>query len=331
MRDARVLGHVGQEPVQDLGGFLLAGVGLVRRGGRAQDRERVKDSRLSIVRILPVDALHSRFEGERAGPVIELVSVPVVGLGGGDVIPLALGSRVRRDGLRDGLASLSQLRGTRLPARIACRPDGMEIRHRDAPVRHRACGVRLGDFEESLLRRVVPERMEKRHAALELLPRRGVARDGKIDFAQPLRRASVLVLMRLVGETGERGESEEQESDASGNLHFVLPDHLRFYLAGPQQAVQSESRRETAASGQKDLAWRELLDQGHHRSARAKPAFSDACREHAITPHRRTDPNNLSYFFAGAFPASTGLRSNLPPLSTKNTQSEAWSQVVVWR
>jgi hypothetical protein len=37
------------------------------------------------------------------------------------------------------------------------------------------------------------------------------------------------------------------------------------------------------------------------------------------------------YFFAGAFPAATGLRSNAQLLSTKNTQSEALSHEVVWR
>ena len=37
------------------------------------------------------------------------------------------------------------------------------------------------------------------------------------------------------------------------------------------------------------------------------------------------------YFFAGAFPPATGLRSNAPSLSTKNRQSEALSQEVVCR
>ncbi len=39
----------------------------------------------------------------------------------------------------------------------------------------------------------------------------------------------------------------------------------------------------------------------------------------------------LAYFFAGAFAASTGLRSNGPSLSTKNTHSEAGSHEVVCR
>jgi hypothetical protein len=37
------------------------------------------------------------------------------------------------------------------------------------------------------------------------------------------------------------------------------------------------------------------------------------------------------YFFAGAFPSSTTLRSNFPLLSAKNTHSEAVSQAVVCR
>ncbi len=37
------------------------------------------------------------------------------------------------------------------------------------------------------------------------------------------------------------------------------------------------------------------------------------------------------YFFAGAFPASTGKRSNFPVLSIKKTHSEALSQLVVCR
>ena len=36
-------------------------------------------------------------------------------------------------------------------------------------------------------------------------------------------------------------------------------------------------------------------------------------------------------YFVGPVPAATGLRSNGPLLSTRNTQSEALSQVVVWR
>jgi len=47
----------------------------------------------------------------------------------------------------------------------------------------------------------------------------------------------------------------------------------------------------------------------------------------------RADPSSLdssiSYFFAGAFAASAGMRSNFPPLSAKNTHSEALSQPVV--
>ena len=36
-------------------------------------------------------------------------------------------------------------------------------------------------------------------------------------------------------------------------------------------------------------------------------------------------------FFAGAFASPTGLMSNFPVLSEKNTHSEALSQAVVWR
>ena len=55
-------------------------------------------------------------------------------------------------------------------------------------------------------------------------------------------------------------------------------------------------------------------------------AGSEQCEElgHKLAP-------NLRLYFVGPFPASTSLRSNAPLLSTKNTQSEAVSQVVVWR
>ena len=40
---------------------------------------------------------------------------------------------------------------------------------------------------------------------------------------------------------------------------------------------------------------------------------------------------SLRLYFAVPFPASTGLKSKGPLLSTRNTQSEVLSQVVVWR
>ncbi len=43
------------------------------------------------------------------------------------------------------------------------------------------------------------------------------------------------------------------------------------------------------------------------------------------------DVPRTPYFFAGAFPAGTGLRSNFPLLWAKNTHSEAASQLVVCR
>ena len=53
------------------------------------------------------------------------------------------------------------------------------------------------------------------------------------------------------------------------------------------------------------------------------------------TPMRDRASGLYVYFFAGSVPGDfagcTTLRSKLPPLSTKNTQSEALSQVVVCR
>jgi hypothetical protein len=49
-------------------------------------------------------------------------------------------------------------------------------------------------------------------------------------------------------------------------------------------------------------------------------------------PGRGARQNQTTYiFFAGAFPASAGLRSNFPAPSEKNTHSDALSQAVVWR
>jgi hypothetical protein len=48
-------------------------------------------------------------------------------------------------------------------------------------------------------------------------------------------------------------------------------------------------------------------------------------------PKARAFGFSKRYFFAGAFPASTGLRSNGPLLSTKNRQSDALSHEVVCR
>jgi hypothetical protein len=111
VRDSRVLRRLRKDAVQDPGGLLLGGVGLVRRRDRAEDRESVEDPGFAIVRVLRSDALHRGLEGEGAGAVIELVGVAVEGLDAGDVVALPLRLRPDLLRLRDRLDSLPNLGG----------------------------------------------------------------------------------------------------------------------------------------------------------------------------------------------------------------------------
>src|SRR5262249_23412372 len=151
--------------------------GEVLAGGRggAEDREGEEVPRLTIVWVLAINLLHARLERLRARGMVELVGVAVVGAHGVDVVALPLRLRVGRSGLRRRLASFLELRGSGLRSGVARRPYRMEARHRDAPVRHGARRIGLRDLEECPLRRVVPERVEQRDAALELRAHRGTA------------------------------------------------------------------------------------------------------------------------------------------------------------
>ena len=109
----------------------------------------------------------------------------------------------------------------------------------------------------------------------------------------------------LAGEVGRR--------DGDAVLRWVAP----IFLCPPRRAV-SRTRVCRPEDGQRKIGDR----------TRRKLA-SPARRSHLRAREWKACFAVSAYFFAGAFPPATGLRSNAPSLSRKNRHSEALSQEVV--
>src|SRR5215470_20415011 len=109
--------------------------------------------------------------------MVNLVRLPIVALNGGDIVLLA-----RRHGqasrlLESGRALLEHRRTRWLPERIV-------DAHGDAPVAHRTARILRRDRGERLLRLLVPEGVQERDGALEVVLDGGRARDGEVHAAE---------------------------------------------------------------------------------------------------------------------------------------------------
>ena len=206
VRGAGVLRLLREDPFEDRARLELVGVGLV--GGRCGrvERQRVEDGGFPIVGIAAGQPLHGLLVGGRPRAVIERVGVAIVRRDGRDVLLLPRG--------RDQPARLLDRVGAPVQHRRARRlPERMVDAHRDAPVAHRARGVRGRDRGEGLLRLLVPERVQQRDRALEVGPNRGRAGDGEANGPE---------LFSVVGERHrkrgeqERGERDEQQATLHG-------------------------------------------------------------------------------------------------------------------
>jgi len=104
MRNSGMIGLDREQLLQNGAGFLAVGKRrvIVRLGG--QQRERIKSSRLVVVRILPVDLLHRDGVNQGSRSVVRFLAVGIERLQRLDVITLP----VSRPGLH--LAGLLQLR-----------------------------------------------------------------------------------------------------------------------------------------------------------------------------------------------------------------------------
>jgi hypothetical protein len=239
MHNSGMIGLGGEQLLQDRASFLAVGKrGVVIGLGREQ-RERIKSSRLVVVRILPVHLLHCRGVSPGSRFVVRFLAVGVERLQGQDVIALA----VSRPGLH--LAGLLQLRRGPLDGwRIRLIPELMPQAHGLAPVRHGALRVLLFDVEKSLLRLFVPERMQQRDTLFECLLRLRSTRHGKMHRAQLFLR-EFLVMMAFIS---RRGAGERR-----GNTQ--KPD--QFAHGAPQS--ESSGRVEAGSRRRRDSALREQL------------------------------------------------------------------------
>jgi hypothetical protein len=202
---------VGQHAIENLRRLLLIGVRLVVRRGHAEERERVEDRRLAILRMIARHRLHRAGIRAHARRMIELVEAVVEGVDGVDERLLAI--RLRADLLR----FLRRFESGLQLGRRRRSPDRMEVRHGHAPPGHAARFVRRGRAAERLLRLGVPERMNEREAAVDFLLRRRVARRVDVGFANVAEVVLVIgvVRVRIVRERDQRnGENERCEQRA---------------------------------------------------------------------------------------------------------------------
>src|SRR5258707_11832207 len=79
-----------QHSIEYLAGLLLIGEGLVRRYRSSQQRQRIEDRGLVILRVSEIELLHGFLISERAGSVIELLGIFIENLDRRDVILLPL-------------------------------------------------------------------------------------------------------------------------------------------------------------------------------------------------------------------------------------------------
>ena len=100
-------------------------------------------------------------------------------------------------------------------------PQLVPLAHRQSPLRHRAFRIILADVRELLLRLLVPERVEQRHAALERFLDCRCARYRKVHAAQ-LRLGQILVMVPLiVGE--QRKDTTQHDCERKGETFHERP------------------------------------------------------------------------------------------------------------
>src|ERR1700739_4660555 len=120
--------------------------------------------------------------------MIELVGILVKNLDGGDVVALSLRFGACRLRPFDRRPTLFQAR------RFRCFPDGMVVRHSEAPISHATGRIFFSDFGERPGGLLVSERMEDSYGAIKPRPYRGVTGNGEVHVAK-LSRLTSRVLM----------------------------------------------------------------------------------------------------------------------------------------
>ena len=213
MRDARLIGVLREQLVQDRNRLLPIVERRVVGRLAGEQRQRVERGGLGVVRVVAIDLLHAVGVGLRAGHVIASLGIAEKGGGSREI------SLLTARGVRAGL-SLLDLRPAAIEIGLAhLLPELVVEAHRGAPVRHRATRRCLRDGDELLFGFLVPERVEQRDAALEVLLHGGRTRRREPDRAELL---LVVVVLRLLRHRGP-GSKEHRE----GHCHYGQRLHSR--------------------------------------------------------------------------------------------------------
>jgi hypothetical protein len=168
------------------------GVRARHRVGRSggEQRESIEDGGLVVVWQRVMSNLRRVLPSANAQPIVQRRWLQVKRFGRRHEKALPLRGRMKRLGGLHGIPTALKLLRTR-----AGRPQRLEQRHRDSPLRHRASGVGRRHPLETVARLRVGHVMQQREGVIELGLRWCGARDGEVDDAQ-----RVCVMVReLVG------------------------------------------------------------------------------------------------------------------------------------
>ena len=221
MRHPRMVGLRGEDRLEDRRGLELAGIGLVVRVRSDVERERMENRGFLILGVALRELLHCLFVPQHAlapgRPVVR-----VKGCDRFDVVALALRlGRGRQTFVHRGLAFQQHIL-RRLPAKRIEQPVDAY-----APVGDRARRVGGQHLEKSLAAFREPERMQQRHAALELRLHLRIAGSRKTQPAELFRRPAG----GLLGIVVVRQHALSRQSRKERAENECLPSiHVSSYL-----------------------------------------------------------------------------------------------------
>ncbi len=179
--------------------------------------------------------LHRSFITDAAGLLID--GLVVLKECGDCVDPVALslrrrGRRARRLHGRPPLTQ--QILGERSRERVRTLAD------RDAPVRHGAGRLALGNRAEGSLGLGIEERVQQRHTAVELLPRVEAAGDLEMNAAESLPGPMTAVLGLRIHTAGE-GEQRAREDQSRHGLEVAIEHRVPLLPADVSHAHSGRS------------------------------------------------------------------------------------------
>src|SRR5215212_3189986 len=201
MSDSGMLRLKREDAVQDLGGFLLPCITLIRRHRSGGDeRQGVEHACFVVGWVELVYPFHRIAVSKSPRSMIEVLVVLVESLHRRYVSLLARCSRRYRLRLFNSAPTLLQLR------RRGRSPERMVITHSDAPVAHATLRVHDGNFRKSFLSLFVFKRMKPRDCMIELRLRLAVT--GYVEIHPPEFFCSLVwVWMHLL--RSHRGDEQE--------------------------------------------------------------------------------------------------------------------------